>query len=84
MAAILEDDIFKCIFLNENENSNSSFTEVCSWCSNRQWPSIGLDNGLAPNRCQAIIWNNVDQIYWRIYVSLSRNELMQKRRHSHY
>ena len=34
------------------------FTEVCSWGSNKQNPSIGLDNGLAPTRRQAIIWNN--------------------------
>ena len=25
-------------------------------------PSIGLDNGLAPNRRQAIIWTNADPI----------------------
>ena len=28
--------------------------------SNWQYPSIGLDNGLAPNRRQAIIWTNDD------------------------
>ena len=32
--------------------------------------SIGLDNGLAPNRRQAIIWTNAGLIYWRIYAAL--------------
>ena len=27
---------------------------------------IGLDNGLVPNRPQAIIWTNVDLLFWRI------------------
>ena len=31
MAAILADDIFKCILLNENDkSSNLTFTETCS------------------------------------------------------
>ena len=34
------------------------FTEVCSWCINQQYTSIGSDNGLAPTRRQAIIWTN--------------------------
>ena len=33
-------------------------------------PSTGLDNGLAPNRRQAIIWTNADPIHWRIYAAL--------------
>ena len=44
----------------------SNFSEVCSKGSNWQYPNIGVDNGLAPNRWQAIIWNNADPIYWRI------------------
>ena len=40
---------------------DSNFTEVCSWVPNWQWrPSIALDNGLVPNRQQAIIWTNAD------------------------
>ena len=27
-------------------------------------PNFGLDNGLAPNRRQAIIWINADPIHW--------------------
>ena len=34
-----------------------------------QWPSTGIDNGLAPNRRQAIIWTNADPIHGRIYVA---------------
>ena len=35
--------------------------------------SIGLDNGLAPNRQQAIIWTNADPINWRIYAAVGGN-----------
>ena len=38
---------------------------------------IGLDNGLAPNRRQAIIWTNADIIHWRIYTALGGDELNQ-------
>ena len=34
-----------------------------------------LDNGLAPNGQQAIIWTNADPIHWRIYVALEGDEL---------
>ena len=34
-----------------------------------------LDNGLAPNRRQAIIWTNDDPVQRRIYASLGLNEL---------
>ena len=30
--------------------------------------NIGLDNGLAQNRRQAIIWTNIHLILWRIYM----------------
>ena len=30
-------------------------------------PDIGLDNGLAPNMRQAIIWTNADAIHWNIF-----------------
>ena len=33
---------------------------------------IGLDKGFAPDRPQAIIWNNADPIYWRIYATLGK------------
>ena len=37
---------------------------------------MGLDNGLAPNRQQAIIWTNDDPVQRRIYTSLCLNELI--------
>ena len=37
--------------------------------------SIGLDNGLAPDRRQAIIWTNAHPIHWRLYAALGRDEL---------
>ena len=49
--------------------------QVYSEGSNWQYISIGLDNGLAPNRRQAIIWTNDGLIYWCIYASLGLNEL---------
>ena len=54
----------------------SNITEICSQGSNQQYTSIGSDNGLAPNRRQAIISNNADPVCWRIYVSLGPNELI--------
>ena len=36
---------------------------------------LGLDNGLEPNRWQAIIWTNDDQVQRSIYASLRLNEL---------
>ena len=53
MADILADDNFKCIFLNENDRIPFRISR-----SNWQYSSIGLDNGLAPNKWQAIIWTN--------------------------
>ena len=38
--------------------------------------SIGLDNGLAPNRRQAIICINADPLHWRINAALGRNEIV--------
>ena len=56
------------------------FTECCSYGSNWQLHRIGLDNGLAPNRRQAIIWTNADPILWRIYAALGGDELSGPRR----
>ena len=40
-------------------------------------PGIGLDNGLAPNRRQAIIWTNAHLIHWHIYAALWGDKLMK-------
>ena len=42
---------------------------MCSLGSNWQYGSIGSDNGLAPNRRQAIIWTNVGMLYGHISVA---------------
>ena len=70
------DDTFKCIFLNENFKFKWNFINICSLWSNWQYGSIGSDNGLAPNRRQAIIWTNVGMFYWRINASLGLKGLM--------
>ena len=53
------DDLFKCIFLNENVwISIKHFTEICPLGANLQYYSIGSDNGLAPTRREAITGTN--------------------------
>ena len=59
---------WKVVYFDEN------FTETCSLGSNKQYLIIGLDNGLAPNRRQAIIWTNADPIHWRIYAALGEGD----------
>ena len=77
MAAILADDIFKCIFLNEKVRILIEISlEFVPKGLIEFKPSIGLDNGLAPNRRQAIIWTNADPILWHIYVALGEDELI--------
>ena len=43
---------WKLLYFDEN------FTEICILGSNKQYSSIILDNGLAPDWRQAIIWTN--------------------------
>ena len=78
IAAIMADDIFKYIFLNENDKipmMKLNFNETCSKESNWQSASIGPGSGLVPNRRQAIIWINDDLVYWRIYAAPGGYEL---------
>ena len=51
--------------------------EGCSQESNWEWPSMGLDNCVSPNRRRAIISTNSDSIHWRIYVSLGAKRAFQ-------
>ena len=41
----------------------------------KQYPSIGSDNGLEPARQQAIIWTNDGIFYWLVNASLGFSEL---------
>ena len=60
------DDIFKCIFVNEQFcvliKISLKFVPKGPIDNNT---ARGLENGLAPNRRQAIIWTNADPIHWR-------------------
>ena len=76
----LADDIFECIFLNENFciliQISLKFVQRFKW----QKASIGSDNGLSPiclalNRRQAIIWSKADWIHWCIYAAPGGDEL---------
>ena len=51
---------------------------MCSLGLSRQYVILGSDNGLAPNRRQAVIWTNDDLVHWRIHASLGLNELLTK------
>ena len=69
------DDIFKCVFLNEDIwiSINISLKFVPMGPINNI-SSIGSDNGLPPSRRQAIIWTNDDELadaYMRHSASMS-------------
>ena len=76
MAAILADDFFKCILLNENDVIP---TEISMKFVPRRpidnKPAFGSGNDLAPNRRQAIIWINDDPVHLRIYAALAGDGL---------
>ena len=58
-------------------NFKWNFIEICSLGYRWQFCSIVSDNGLAPNRRQAIIWSNADPIHWHIYAALGGDEFTQ-------
>ena len=66
---IVRDDKIKML---SHKNTLISIEFHWSWLlqSKRWCVSVDLDNGLAPNRRQAIIWTSDDLVYWRIYSSL--------------
>ena len=74
------DDIFRYVFLNEKFciliKISLKFIPKGPIDNN---PSIGSDNGLAPNMRQVINWTNADLIHWRIYAALGGNQLTSKR-----
>ena len=68
------DDIFKCIFLNENVLIAIKISLKFVPKGPEQYSSICSDNGLAPSRRQAIIWINDGQFsdaYMRHSASMS-------------
>ena len=71
------DDIFRHIFVNRNVWISIDISlKFIPKGSNWKYNSVSSDNGVAPTRRQAIIWTNDALVYWRIYLSLSLNELM--------
>ena len=78
MAAFFADDIFRCIFVNENSwILNKISLSICSVGFNWQYGSIDLDNGSALIGRQAIVWTImiIGILYCRTYASLGLNEL---------
>ena len=55
--------------------SSDVFSWIKSFVFRWQQPSIGLVNGLMPNRRQAVIWTNADPVHWRLYAALEGDEL---------
>ena len=74
MAAILADDIFKCIFLNRNYR-------ILIQISLKFVPRGAIDNEPASVQemawRQAITWTNAGPVHWRIYAALGGDELMK-------
>ena len=71
--------IFKCISLNENFRIwNKISLKYVPKGEIENMATFLSDNGLAPNRRQAIIWSNVGMLYWCINGSLGLNVLKGK------
>ena len=74
---LFPDDIFKCIFFNENVwisikippkfVPKGSINNIPALVQIMAWRLVGR---------QAIIWANDGLVYWRIFISRGRNELM--------
>ena len=70
------DNILKYIFLKKSLFIiGFNFTEVCSYGFKWQDVIIGLGNGLAPHRQQAIYWTNNDPTICLFMVELDHSEL---------
>ena len=65
MAINLADDIFKCIFLNENDRISIQIS--LNFVPSRP---IYHNPALVQKRRQAITWTNDDPVRWRIYEAL--------------
>ena len=70
MAVNLADDIFNCIFLNENDRIPIQISlKYVTRIPIDNKTDIDSGNGLVPNR------TNDDPIYWRIYAALGGDEI---------
>ena len=68
MAAILADDIFNCIFLNEVVLNSIKIS--LKFIPNGPISNIPALFQIMAWRRPAIIWTNADPIHWRIYAAL--------------
>ena len=63
------DDIFKCIFWNENVNDSITFSlKFVPKGAIGNNAAFVSDDGLVPNKWQAIILANDGLVWWRIYI----------------
>ena len=65
---------FQMHFLNEMYEFRPKSIQVCSQESIELYSNIGSDNGVAPNRSQAIIQSNDGWCFWRIHTLLGLKE----------
>ena len=68
------DDLFKCIFLNENILISKNYLRFIPKGSINNIPAFLSDNGLTLTRRQATVWNNDDYFadaYMRNSASMS-------------
>ena len=71
MAAVLADNIFKCIFLIENGRISIQISlKFVPWSPIDNYP--GLSNSLVPNRPLPKLM--MTQVHWRIYAALGGDE----------
>ena len=70
MAAAFQPTFSNTFSWMKYKDFNSIFTEICPQVSSEK-SNVGLDDGLAPIRRQAIIWANDSLVYWRIYMYAS-------------
>ena len=72
-------DILQTIFSNKfswMKNYCISIEISLKFISRELTDNKTTDNGLVPNRRQAIIWTNAGLFYWRIYAPLGFNDMM--------
>ena len=79
MAAILADDIFKCIFLNENVRipGQISLNSIVLRSPSDNKPSLVQVMAWRQHRRQAITWTNDNPVHRRTYAALGGGELNQ-------
>ena len=78
---------FKTPTPRQNDDAIFIFNLICGFSSSSagiyshwsNWRCIDLNNDIATDRGQAIIWNNDGLVYWRIYASNAINKSRTRR-----